>query len=142
MRKKATANGVGRHNLFGPPLVLEGEDAAAYDELMGRVYAAIKPVDVIDEMLIADAVSSEWEFLRWSRVKSNLLRACAVKALEAFLKKNLDYSLYREYFAADLSAILQENLPENQADGYAQTLAHNCARNKSDAVNQVNENSQ
>ena len=87
MRKKATANGVGRHNLFGPPLVLEGEDAAAYDELMGRVYAAIKPVDVIDEMLIADAVSSEWEFLRWSRVKSNLLRACAVKALEAFLKK-------------------------------------------------------
>jgi hypothetical protein len=135
MPKNSSSNEVGRHNLFGSPLVLEGEDTAAYDELMGRVYAAIKPVDVVDEMLIADVVSSEWEFLRWSRVKSNLLRACAVKALEAFLKKNLDYDFYREYFVDDLTTILQGNLPENQI---AHTLAQDCAQEKSDAVNQVN----
>jgi hypothetical protein len=40
--------------LFGPPQLLEGEDAAAYDELLSRICAAISPVDVIDEMLIAD----------------------------------------------------------------------------------------
>jgi hypothetical protein len=51
-----------------PPPILGGEEAA-YDELIGRVYAAVKPVDVIDEMLIADLVASEWEFLRWSRLK-------------------------------------------------------------------------
>jgi hypothetical protein len=45
-----------RLSLFGPPLLLEGEDAAAYDELLARVCAAVKPVDVIDEMLIADIV--------------------------------------------------------------------------------------
>jgi hypothetical protein len=47
--------------LFGPPQLLEGEDPAAYDELLGRVCAAVNPVDVIDEMLIADVVFLEWD---------------------------------------------------------------------------------
>ena len=55
---------VQRFAVFGPPLLLEGEDAAAYDELLARVCAAIKPVDVIDEMLIADILALEWEVLR------------------------------------------------------------------------------
>jgi hypothetical protein len=42
--------------IFGPPPILGGEEAA-YDELIGGVYATIKPVDVIDEMLIAGAVA-------------------------------------------------------------------------------------
>ena len=55
---------VQRLAVFGPPLVLEGEDADAYDELFARVCAAVMPVDVIDEMLIADIVALEWEVLR------------------------------------------------------------------------------
>ena len=31
--------------LFGPPLLLGGEDAAAYDQLLGHIRAAVKPVD-------------------------------------------------------------------------------------------------
>jgi hypothetical protein len=56
---------VQRLTLFGSPQLLEGEDAAAYDELLGRVCAAVKPVDIIDEMFIADVVSLEWEVLRF-----------------------------------------------------------------------------
>ena len=89
------------------------EKRAAYDELIGRVYAAIKPVDVIDEMLIADAVASEWEFLRWSRLKFSLIQTCAANGLEGFLNSNLDYDLYRERFVEDLTEILQDNLPED-----------------------------
>jgi hypothetical protein len=66
MRKKTTSRSVNGNVLFGPPPILAGEDETAYDELMGCVYAALEPVDVIDEMLIADAVASEWEFLRWT----------------------------------------------------------------------------
>jgi hypothetical protein len=40
--------------LFGEPQLLEGEDAAAYDELLARFRAAVKPVDIIEEMFIAD----------------------------------------------------------------------------------------
>ena len=106
---------------------------------MGRVYAAIKPVDVIDEMLIADAVASEWEFLRWSRLKLSLLQACATKGLKGFLNSKLDYELYRERFVQDLTEILQDNLPEDDAEDRPQRLARDCAMNETKAVDSVNE---
>jgi hypothetical protein len=39
--------------LFGQPIILEGEDAATYEELLARIRAAIKSVDIIEEMFIA-----------------------------------------------------------------------------------------
>jgi hypothetical protein len=119
--------------LFGPPLLLEGEDAAAYNEFLARIHAALNPVDIIDDMFIADVVSLEWEVLRWRRLKLNLIRTRGLKALESFLAKKLEYDLYSEHFAADLTKILQDNLPEDEADS-AQTLACRCAQNEADAV--------
>jgi len=52
---------------FGPPLIIEGEDAAAYDDLLGRICASVKPIDFIDEMFIADVIFLEWEVLRGAR---------------------------------------------------------------------------
>jgi hypothetical protein len=124
--------------LFGPPLLLEGEDAAAYDEFLIRIRAALNPVDIIDDMFIADVVSLEWEVLRWRRLKLSLIRTRGLKALEGFLATKLEYDLYSEHFAADLTKILQENLPKDQADS-AQTLACRCAQNEADAVDKVNE---
>jgi len=124
--------------LFGPPLFLEGEDAAAYDEFLARIHAAINPADIIDEMFIADVVSLECEVLRWRRLKLSLIRTRGRKALESFLAKKLEYDLYSEHFAADLTKILQDNLPEDEADS-AQTLAYGCAQNEADAVDKVNE---
>jgi hypothetical protein len=124
--------------LFGPPLLLEGEDAAAYEEFLARMRAAVNPVDIIDDIYIADVVPSEWEVLRWRRWKFNFIRTLALKALESFLAKELEYELYSEHFAADLTEILQDNLPEDEADS-AQTLACRCAQNEADAVDKVNE---
>jgi hypothetical protein len=129
---------VQRLTLFGPPQLLEGEDAAAYDELLGRLCAAVKPVDVIDEMFIADVVSLEWEVLRWRRLKSSLLQKRGVKALKDFLRQRLDYDQYRKFFEEDLTQILEENL-EDQTEDVARTLAHKCARNEPDAVDKVNQ---
>jgi len=122
--------------LFGPPLLIEGEDAAAYDQLLARIFAAVKPVDVIDEMFTADVVSLEWEVLRLRRLKWSLIRARGLKALEDFMGENLEDDLYSEHFANDLAEILQENLPEVQAKD-AHTLARECAQNKADAVDKV-----
>ena len=122
--------------LFGPPPLIEGEDAAAYEQLLARICAAVGPVDVIDEMFTADVVSLEWEVLRLRRLKWSLIRAPALKALEDFLAEKLDYDLYSEDFADDLAEILQDNLPEDQLNS-AQTLAHECARNEADAVDKV-----
>jgi hypothetical protein len=135
--KRRTPELTPRLSLFGPPLLIEGEDAATYDELLAHMLAAVKPVDVIDEMLIVDVASLEWEILRWRRLKTNLIRARGLKALEWFLSEKLDYDLYSEHFADDLAEILQDNLPEDQAED-AQTLARECARNEADAVDKVN----
>src|SRR6476619_5778270 len=112
--------------LFGPPPLIEGEDTAAYDQLLARICAAVKPVDIIDEMFTADVVSLEWEVLRLRRLKWSLIRAPALQALEDFLDENLDYDLYSGHFADDLAEILQDK-----------TLAHEFARNEADAVNKV-----
>jgi hypothetical protein len=138
MRKKSTSKAVSRHSLFGPPPILEGEDAAAYDELFGRVCAAIKPVDVIDEMLANDVVCLQWEILRLRRLKTSLIRAIGSKALEKFLSGVLDYDLYRVDFEETLAETLQENLAEDQPEDFAQELARRCARNEPDAVEKVN----
>jgi hypothetical protein len=65
-----------------------------------------------------------------------LIRAPATKALEDFLRKNLDYDLYAEHFVDDLAEILQDDLPEDQVD-YAQTRAREYAQNEADAVDKV-----
>ena len=106
---------VSRSSLFGPPLVLEGEDSAAYDELLGRVYAAVKPADIIDEILISDAVALEWEVLRWRRLKFSLVRSHAREGLTEFLGKHLEYSLYREQFTEDLTQFLENTFPADHA---------------------------
>jgi hypothetical protein len=124
--------------LFGQPNVLEGEDAAAHEELLTRICAAIRPLDTIEEMYLFDVMSLEWEVLRWRRLKSTLIRARALKALEKHLSEKIGYNLYREHFTEDLADVLQNNLPEEQAEG-VQTLARECARNESEAVDRVNE---
>jgi hypothetical protein len=126
--------------LFGSPILLAGEDAAAYHELLGRIRAAINPVDIIDEMFIADVVSLEWEVLRWRRLKSSLMRTRELKALEQFLNKHLDYyDHYQKHFEQDLVEILQDNLAEGQTEVDAQALAHKCARDEPDADDKVNQ---
>ena len=41
--KRRTPELTPRLALFGPPLLIEGEDAATYDELLARMLAAVKP---------------------------------------------------------------------------------------------------
>ena len=128
---------VQRLSLFGPPLLLEGEDAAAYDELLARMCAAVKPVDVIDEMLVADIVALEREVLRWRRLKRTLMQEVALKALERFLIDRLEsnYALHEEHFQSYLAEILKNNFPPEQAE----MLAAECAPNTDEANDKMND---
>jgi hypothetical protein len=131
---------VQRLAVFGPPLLLEGEDAAAYDELLGRICAAVKPVDVIDEIFIADVASLEWELLRWRRLKWTLMQETGLKALELFLVEQFEsnYALHEKHFQRYLAEILQNKLPEEQADS-AEMLAAECAPPTDEANDKLDE---
>ncbi len=124
--------------VFGPPLLLEGEDAGAYEELLARICAAVKPTDVIDEMFVNDVVCLQWEILRLRRLKTSLMRAAGSEALKEFLSRVLEYKLYAGDFEEALAETLLENLPEDQTEDFARDLAHRCALNESDAVEKVN----
>ena len=122
-----------RRTLFGQPLLLEGEDGATYHELQAQIWAAVKPVDVIDEMFTVDVVSSEFEVLRWPRLKLSLIRKRAIEGLEECLVEELQYDHYCDYFVDDLTEILEDNLPEDQVNS-AQALAQQYALNETNAV--------
>ena len=123
--------------LFGEPQLLEGENVEEYHELLARVSAAIKPVDIIDYMFIADVAALEWEVLRWRRMKTSLVRALGLAALEEFLAEKLDYDLCLDRFIDSLTQILQENVREDPTEDFAQ-LSRACAEDEPDAVDKVN----
>ena len=132
---------VARFALLGPPPLLEGEDAALYDELVARICAAVKPGDIIDEMFVADVISLEWEIMRWRRLKFSLLEASVRRELRDFLNEQLNYDDYEEAYAETLEEILQEDLQEdlqeNLAEDQAKELAQQCACWEPDAVEKV-----
>jgi hypothetical protein len=137
MSKKSESEAVRRGSIFGPSLALEGEDSAAYDELVGRLYAAVKPIDVLDEMFIADVAYLEWELLRWRRLKFNLIRSEAHQALVEFLSEHLEYEQCQKRFTEDIARILEAAAPDDQAEDVARKLAHDFARDDAGAVNEV-----
>jgi hypothetical protein len=132
--KTSAVAAVPRLTLFGSPQLLQGEDDGTYHELLSRVRAAVKPVDVIDEMFIADAVSLEWDVLRWRRFKATLMRMHGLRALEDFLNIHLDNEHYSKFYEEDLTEILQEEF-EDQTE--ARRLAQECAHGESRAIDRV-----
>src|SRR5215218_2177487 len=54
------------------PLIL-GEDEAAYDKLMSTITSAVKPTDILDEILVKDIVDLTWNIERFERLKDSLL---------------------------------------------------------------------
>ena len=130
-----------RSSIRGPfrePQVLEGEDAVLYQQLFDRMCAAVMPVNILEEMLGADVVAHEWEFLRLRRWKWRLIRSQALAALKSFLGEQLDYEMYAVEFEDTLAEILLEDAPEGEADAL-QRLAEQCARNDPAADEKVNE---
>jgi hypothetical protein len=91
-----------RISLFGPPPLIEGEDAAAYDDLHTRVSSAVKPTDFIEEMFVRDIVDITWAIFRYRRLQS------------AFLSDEVSREVSREVSFLDelLEATPEEELRE------------------------------
>jgi hypothetical protein len=70
---------------FGPAPLIEGEDGAAYNELLARISTAIKPADILEDIWVRDIVDLLWEILRLRRLKASLMAALAHKGLKTVL---------------------------------------------------------
>jgi len=110
--EKSAAAPAGRLVPFGPPPLIEGEDAAAYDELLAGISAAVKPADILEDIWVRDIVDRVWEILRLRRLKANLITATAYNGLQTVLQPLVDYGVFQ--------------------------LAQNWARKQPDAIERVN----
>lgn len=68
-------------SLFGPPPLLDGEDAAAYHELYGKIRDAVNPQDAIEELWARDVLDLFWESLRLRRLKIKLIEGARRESL-------------------------------------------------------------
>jgi hypothetical protein len=71
--------------LLGPSWLIEGEDPKLYEELLGRVGAAVQPTDIIDWLLLKDVVALTWEIQRSRRQRDTLVRMGRFKAMTQIL---------------------------------------------------------
>jgi hypothetical protein len=67
------------------PLIL-GEDEAAYDALMSTFTGALKPTDIIEELLVKDIVDLTWNIERFERLKDSLLLVASKRVLTRVLQ--------------------------------------------------------
>ena len=75
--------------LLGPSWLIEGEDPKLYEELLGRVGAAVEPTDIIDWLLLKDVVAITWEIQRSRRQRETIVRMGRLKAMEQVLEQTI-----------------------------------------------------
>ena len=81
----------GKTSLIGEPLLLPGEDRAAYDQLLADLIGAVRPSDRLEELWVSEAVAKHWEVLRHRRHKRGFIAARRQAGLTSLLKPLLGY---------------------------------------------------
>ena len=100
-------------SLLGPPPLLDGEDAGAYDALYGQIRTAVAPRDVLEEIWARDVIDNLWETLRLRRLKVSFMRASAHEGVARLLGPRttiLERGLVGRWAARERAAI-------NKVDG-------------------------
>ncbi len=71
--------------LLGPGWIIEGEDPQLYEDLLAAVGAAVKPIDLIDWLLLKDFVDLTWEIQRARRTRESVVRMARRDAMKSIL---------------------------------------------------------
>ena len=72
--------------MLGPPLLLKGEDARAYNDLLARISGHLDPSDILEEIWVREIVDLSWENLRWRRDLARFLDAALPTVLEEIIR--------------------------------------------------------
>jgi len=72
--------------LFGPALLLTGEDRDAWEKLHAAICSTVEPADIFERMWTRDIVDHEWSILRLRRLSAGLISATMQQGLENVLR--------------------------------------------------------
>ena len=82
---------------LAPPPLIEGEDAAAYDDLLARISGTLKPADILEEIWVRDVVDLVWDVFRLRRLKVHLLTAAAHEGMAKLIGPLLDWDFTDQF---------------------------------------------
>ena len=103
--EQAEDDTIGRfEDLFGKPLLLEGEDAERYERLCTEVIRELKPKSFSDFINAKDQIDKIWEEQRYKRNSAALIDIAHVEALASFLRPIYQHKM--SLITADKAAIL------------------------------------
>jgi hypothetical protein len=89
---KSARGAIAKLALFGSPPLLQGEDIAAYNQLLDRFSAALNPTDIFEEIWLREIVDLVWDATRLRRLKVSLLNARAHDNISKVLHPLIDES--------------------------------------------------
>jgi hypothetical protein len=95
-----------------PAPIVPGEDASTYHDLRARIFAAVKPADILEELWVRDVVELVWEVVRLRRFKATLLAACAQEGMAKVLHslgEISSFTMSTGWAARDEAAMTQVN---------------------------------
>jgi hypothetical protein len=115
----AAAKQDGGTALFGPPLLLKGENLDSWEKLHAAVSAAVVPADIFEIIWTRDIVDHEWNVLRLRRLLVGLITATQQRAL------------------ADVLRPLMNNGEREYLDPRPELLAWKFALHNADAVKEI-----
>ena len=84
--RKEIASHPDLQTLLGPPLLLEGEDAAAYAALNQGIRDAVVPKDIIEDIWVRDVVDLVWEAMRLRRFKAKFMNTSADRLIGDYVR--------------------------------------------------------
>jgi hypothetical protein len=102
-------------SVFGAPLLLDGEDAAAYEELVRQICAAVNPVDMIETIFVHDVAWLQWDILQFRRLKARLMNEVVNEGLEKVLPDVLEIDHYKSHFVEIFVETVQAGLTKARA---------------------------
>jgi hypothetical protein len=71
---------------LGSASLIAGEDPAAYDALLARMTATLRPSDILEEIWVRDLADLVWDAFRLRRLKSQLITASAHEGMTRVLE--------------------------------------------------------
>ena len=95
--KSKTTNSINKLTaILGKPFLLPNEDTTAYEQLAAQFRDAVQPKDVIEEILVRDAIDLTWEIHRLKDYKRQLLQSEREASLEKILNNLLGRDGYKK----------------------------------------------
>ena len=127
-----------RPPLSAHPPLFAGEDAAAYDSLLGRASDVVKPADVLEEIWLQDVVDLSWEVGKLRRAKAEFLNSSAHRGLRKLLDALLGWKesqdLTAQWSGKEPDAI---KLVESSLAAAGMTMSTVMAQTLAAAINEV-----